>query len=143
MLPYIDIAPIALGPLTLQPFGMLVAAGCYIGYLMGRRHSQQVGLDPETYRRLMLCTLVCGFLGSYWVAILAYHPERLAGILRHPWRLFAIASSMSSYGGFLGGTLGAFVYFRMGYIAAAGLLVLVVVISICLALSKPLKRHHG
>ena len=38
---------------------------------------------------------------------------------------------------------GAFVYFRMGYIAAAGLLVLIVVISICLALSKPLKQHHG
>jgi multiple sugar transport system permease protein len=36
---------------------------------------------------------------------------------------------------------GAFVYFRMGYIAAAALIVLVVVISICLALSKPLKRH--
>lgn len=38
---------------------------------------------------------------------------------------------------------GAFVYFRMGYIAAAALLVLVVVVSICLALSRPLKRHHG
>ena len=38
---------------------------------------------------------------------------------------------------------GAFVYFRIGYIAAAGLLVLTVVVSICLALSKPLKRHHG
>ena len=38
---------------------------------------------------------------------------------------------------------GAFVYFRIGYIAAAALLVLVVVISICLALSRPLKRHHG
>ena len=38
---------------------------------------------------------------------------------------------------------GAFVYFRMGYIAAAALLVLVVVVSICLALSQPLKRHHG
>jgi len=36
---------------------------------------------------------------------------------------------------------GAFVYFRMGYIASAALIVLVVVISICLALSKPLKRH--
>jgi multiple sugar transport system permease protein len=36
---------------------------------------------------------------------------------------------------------GAFVYFRMGYIAAAALIVLVVVVSICLALSKPLKRH--
>ena len=38
---------------------------------------------------------------------------------------------------------GAFVYFRFGYIAAAALLVLVVVVSICLALSRPLKRHHG
>jgi hypothetical protein len=31
----------------------------------------------------------------------------------------------------------------MGYIAAAALLVLVVVVSICLALSRPLKKHHG
>lgn len=36
---------------------------------------------------------------------------------------------------------GAFVYFRMGYIAAAALLVLVVVVSICLALARPMKRH--
>lgn len=38
---------------------------------------------------------------------------------------------------------GAFVYFRMGYIAAAALIVLILVISVCLALSRPLKRHHG
>jgi multiple sugar transport system permease protein len=36
---------------------------------------------------------------------------------------------------------GAFVYFRMGYIAAAALIVLVVVGSICLALSRQLKRN--
>src|SRR5688572_496616 len=36
---------------------------------------------------------------------------------------------------------GAFVYFRMGYIAAAALIVLVLVISLCIAMSKPLKRH--
>lgn len=36
---------------------------------------------------------------------------------------------------------GAFVYFRMGYIAAAALIVLILVISVCLALSRPLKRH--
>jgi multiple sugar transport system permease protein len=36
---------------------------------------------------------------------------------------------------------GAFVYFRMGYIAAAALIVLVLVVSICLALARPLKRH--
>jgi len=35
----------------------------------------------------------------------------------------------------------AFVYFRMGYVAAAALIVLVLVISVCLALARPLKRH--
>lgn len=37
---------------------------------------------------------------------------------------------------------GAFEYFRMAYIAAAGLLVLVVVVSICIAMARPLKEHH-
>jgi multiple sugar transport system permease protein len=37
---------------------------------------------------------------------------------------------------------GAFVYFRIGYIAAAALMILVVVASICIALSRTLKQHH-
>jgi multiple sugar transport system permease protein len=37
---------------------------------------------------------------------------------------------------------GAFVYFRMGYIAAAALIVLVLVVSICIAMARPLKRQH-
>lgn len=36
---------------------------------------------------------------------------------------------------------GAFVYFRMGYIAAAALLVLVLVAALCLALSRELKQY--
>lgn len=36
---------------------------------------------------------------------------------------------------------GAFVYFRMGYIAAAALIVLFLVIGTCLALAKPIQRH--
>jgi len=36
---------------------------------------------------------------------------------------------------------GAFVYFRMGYVAAAALIVLVVVTAICMALARPLQRH--
>ena len=37
---------------------------------------------------------------------------------------------------------GAFVYFRIGYIAAAALMILVMVATICVALSRPLKQHH-
>jgi multiple sugar transport system permease protein len=37
---------------------------------------------------------------------------------------------------------GAFVYFRMGYVAAAALLVLFVVVSVCLTLFKPLQQHY-
>jgi multiple sugar transport system permease protein len=36
---------------------------------------------------------------------------------------------------------GAFVYFRFGYIAAAAFIVLFVVLAICIALARPLKRH--
>jgi multiple sugar transport system permease protein len=36
---------------------------------------------------------------------------------------------------------GAFVYFRMGYIAAAALIVLILVIASCLALIRPMQRH--
>src|SRR5690606_13341081 len=36
---------------------------------------------------------------------------------------------------------GAFVYFRMGYIAAAALVVLVLVVATCLALAKPLQAR--
>lgn len=36
---------------------------------------------------------------------------------------------------------GAFVYFRMGYIAAAALIVLLLVVMTCLALAKPIQRH--
>jgi len=38
---------------------------------------------------------------------------------------------------------GGFVYFRMAYIAAAALLVLLLVISLCLAVQKPLLERHG
>lgn len=35
---------------------------------------------------------------------------------------------------------GAFVYFRMGYIAAAALIVLILIVATCLALARPLRR---
>jgi multiple sugar transport system permease protein len=37
---------------------------------------------------------------------------------------------------------GAFVYFRMGYIAAAALMILVLVAAICMTLSRPLHRYQ-
>lgn len=37
---------------------------------------------------------------------------------------------------------GAFVYFRMGYIAAAALMILVLVAAICMTLSRPLQRYQ-
>jgi ABC-type sugar transport system permease subunit len=37
---------------------------------------------------------------------------------------------------------GAFVYFRIGYIAAAALMILVIVVAICLCLSRALQRQH-
>jgi len=113
MLPYVTIPPLRFGSwLTLQPFGTLVVIGCLVGYLVGRWHIKQVGLDPQAFRRLTLWVLGAAFLGSYWAALLCYYPEHAAPTLVRPWRLLAVDATMSSYGGFFGAVMGALLYWR-------------------------------
>lgn len=111
MIPYIDIPPIRLGNvLTFQPFGVLVATGCVVGYLVGRWHAKSVGLDLTNFRRLVCWMLVPAFLVAHWVSMLLYFP---AHVWHNPASLLTINASLSSYGGFLGAVLGAFGYWQL------------------------------
>ena len=103
-MPYLDIPPIHIGGLlTLQPFGLLVVAGCVIGYAVGRRHAGSVGLDQQVFRSFTLWVLVPACLLAHWVSLLAYYPEAL---WRDPMNLLRINTSLSSSGGFFGAALG-------------------------------------
>ncbi|MBX3579644.1 MAG: prolipoprotein diacylglyceryl transferase [Rhizobiaceae bacterium] len=108
MLPYIHIEPIRVGGLTIGIFGLLVAIGCLSGYLVARREARLRGLDPAVIDGCLFWALIPGFFMSRLVELVFYHPEEL---IAQPWALLNLWASMSSFGGFLGGTLGVVGYF--------------------------------
>ena len=109
MLPYIVVEPIRIGGLVLQPFGVLVAVGCLAGWLVARREARLRGLDPKAIDGCLFWALVPGFFTSRLFELAFYHP---ADLLERPWILLSFWGSMSSFGGFLGGTIGVIGYFR-------------------------------
>ena len=109
MIPYIQVHPIHLGPLTLQPFGILVGAGIILGVTLATRRAKKLGLDPEIVQSLMWWMLVGGFVGGHVFDALLYHPAEVAA---RPWVLFNIWEGLSSFGGFAGALLGVLAWKR-------------------------------
>jgi phosphatidylglycerol---prolipoprotein diacylglyceryl transferase len=111
MIPYLEIPPIRVaGLITLQPFGLLVVAGCRVGYAVGRWHAGSIGLDQRVFRSLTLSVLDPAFLLAHWLSVLFYYPEV---IWRDPLSLLRLNASLSSYGGLFGAALGAVSYWKL------------------------------
>jgi phosphatidylglycerol:prolipoprotein diacylglycerol transferase len=110
MIPYVEMPSLSIwGPLAIHPFGLLVVTGCLAGYFVARWHGGTRGLDQEHYVRLTAWTLIPAFLLSHWVTLVLYLP---GGRLGHPLQLLDVGNGMSSFGGFLGGAVGATAYLK-------------------------------
>jgi phosphatidylglycerol---prolipoprotein diacylglyceryl transferase len=110
LIPYIHIASYKLlGLLPIQPFGVLVGLALILGYTLGQRRARLTGLDPRICADGMVWVVVSGFVIAHLVSVIFYFPQR---ILEKPWILLAVWAGLSSFGGFVGGALGAYVYFR-------------------------------
>lgn len=108
-IPWFKPDPIHLGPLTLQPFGLLVATGVFIGAAIARRAIKRRGLDEEHYQRMITWMLLWAFGLAHIVAVTAYHPGRL---IHDPIRLLKFWDGLSSVGGFVGAIIGSVWYAR-------------------------------
>ncbi len=104
MIPYIIVHPLALGPLKLQPFGLLVATGVLVGIALVNRRARRFGVDVQQLESFLTWILVSGFIFGHVLDTVMYYPEEL---LTQPWRLFLLWEGLSSFGGFIGATLGA------------------------------------
>ena len=91
-----------LGPLTITPFGPLVAIGIALGYRASMAYAGRQGLDARMADRLVVWVAVGGLLMAHWVAVLAYHPE---SVIDEPWILLQVHRGIASTGGFVGGAL--------------------------------------
>jgi phosphatidylglycerol:prolipoprotein diacylglycerol transferase len=98
-LPYFDVP--TLGPL--QPFGMIVAVGVLVGAWVMRVYAEKRGVDDDDLRGLTGWITVTGFIGAHVFDVLVYNQAELE---KDPLILLKLWQGISSYGGFIGGTLG-------------------------------------
>jgi len=101
-LPFFELGSIDVG-LKLQWFGIIVAAGVLIGASIMRKYSERFGCDDDDLRGMTAWVVVSGFIGAHVFDVLAYQHEELS---KDPLILLKIWKGISSYGGFLGGTIG-------------------------------------
>jgi phosphatidylglycerol:prolipoprotein diacylglycerol transferase len=104
MIPYVVVHPIKLGPLTFQPFGILVAVGVLLGISLAARRAKRVGFKDRDIRSFITWILVFGFIFAHVFDSLFYRPSE---VLERPWSLLMLWRGLSSFGGFIGAGLGA------------------------------------
>lgn len=106
-LPYFTLPSIDLGPLALQPFGILVATGVLVGAYVARKRAETLNIDEDHLRSVIGWILITGFIGAHIFDVLAYQSDKLAD---DPLLLIKVWAGISSYGGFIGGAIGFFIY---------------------------------
>lgn len=110
MLPSVYIPPYKLfGYIPIHPFGVLVAIAVIVGFHLGRRRATHIGLDPDIIADGMFWVVVAAFVMAHLVSDILYYPDE---VRKNPLTLLAIWRGLSSFGGFIGGALGALLYFR-------------------------------
>ncbi len=110
MIPWFVVPPLRLGPLALQPFGILAAAGVLLASRLLVRESVRRGLPPRPIEKAASWALVGGLVGGHLVHVLFYHPEevREGGLLQ----LLKVWDGLSSTGGVFGGLIAILLFFR-------------------------------
>jgi phosphatidylglycerol---prolipoprotein diacylglyceryl transferase len=109
-IPWFHVPPLRLGPLSIEPFGVLAAAGVYLASVLLVRRARVEGLDPAPLSSFATWALVGGLAGGHLVHLFLYHPEELraGGILQ----VLRFWDGLSSTGGVLGGLVAGLLFFR-------------------------------
>jgi phosphatidylglycerol:prolipoprotein diacylglycerol transferase len=109
MIPYFQQPQVRLGPLVIHAFGVLVALAIFFGMKIVRRRAAAQGLSDRAVERFLGWVLLGGFVGAHLVDRLVYFP---ADTIADPLSMLRFWESLSSFGGFVGGTIGAVLFFR-------------------------------
>jgi phosphatidylglycerol---prolipoprotein diacylglyceryl transferase len=134
LIPYVEVPQL---PLSIKPFGTLVAFGVYLGSVVAMRHGRQRGIEEKKLSEFIFWVVGLGFVGGHMLDAIFYHPHVLyepnAGLraafhwlgsnvspsldlasahphLVAPLYLVMLWDGLSSYGGFIGALLGALAF---------------------------------
>lgn len=111
MIPYFELPTLHLGPIPIQPFGILTAIGVYTAAVLLARESRKRGLDDKPVTDFAVWGVLSGVVVGHFVHLFFYHPEELR---QHgPMQILRVWDGLSSTGGAIGGVLAAVVFFRV------------------------------
>jgi len=109
LIPYFEIPALEVFGLEIHSFGVLVMMGFLIGSKLASNRALEMGLKPVVIYDISILFVIFGFIGAHLVHVLAYEPHIIS---ENPWRLLEFWSGISSFGGFLGGGLAAWIYLK-------------------------------
>lgn len=95
---------IELGPLTVHFYGILIGIGVVVAAIVTQRRYERFGGDPSILDRVILWTVVIGFLGAR-IAYVSTHTARFQG--RWYAVFFIWEGGLALYGGLTAGALAA------------------------------------
>jgi phosphatidylglycerol:prolipoprotein diacylglycerol transferase len=105
-----------------QPFGVLAAVAMFVCSHFAAQRALQLQLPKLLVNDFLTRVTLLGIVSAYVLNIVLYSPELLTEILAQPSRLVTHWYGLSSYGGFIGGTLAAcaFAYSRRASLLKLG-----------------------
>lgn len=110
MIPYFEVDPLQLGPVTIHPFGVTAALAMIFGLWYARRVAEREHGWGTTLMDMAPWFLVTGLLFAHLVSLVFYFPDRIRD--EEFWTFVNITSGLSSFGGLFGGALGAYIFIR-------------------------------
>lgn len=110
MLPNLYIPSLTVyGPIQIHPFGVLVAIALIVGYHLAMARAAKAGLDTKIFADMGIWAVVIGFVVSHLFWAFFYNFPR---VMENPVILLTVWEGISSYGGFFGGTFGAWLFLK-------------------------------
>jgi phosphatidylglycerol---prolipoprotein diacylglyceryl transferase len=109
MIPYFPQPQLRLGPITIHAFGVLVGCALLLGMRIVRQRAAAQALPDHSVGRFLGWVLVGGFAGAHLFDRLVYFPVET---MADPFSILRFWETLSSFGGFVGGTVGAILFLR-------------------------------
>ena len=88
-----------IGPFTAYGYGLMIAIGVIVAYMVGEYRAKKQGLDPEALFNITIWCLIGGIAG----AKLLFYIVEIKAIIENPKLLLDIKNGFVVYGGIIGG----------------------------------------